>query len=68
MLLAKGPLNERIETFIKGIGDNTIITMVVIYLLAGGFASVAKAIGGVDATVNLGLSLIPDSLFYQACL
>lgn len=62
MLLAKGPLNERIETFIKGIGDNTIITMVVIYLLAGGFASVAKAIGGVDATVNLGLSLIPDPL------
>lgn len=60
MLLAKGPLNDRIETFIKGIGDSTIITMVVIYLLAGGFASVAKAIGGVDATVNLGLSLIPD--------
>ncbi|MCO4759455.1 MAG: Na+/H+ antiporter NhaC family protein [Oceanospirillaceae bacterium] len=62
MLLAKGPLNDRIETFIKGIGDNTIITMVVIYLLAGGFASVAKAIGGVDATVNLGLSLIPEPL------
>jgi len=62
MLLAKGPLNDRIETFIKGIGNNTIITMVVIYLLAGGFASVAKAIGGVDATVNLGLSLIPDPL------
>lgn len=62
MLLAKGPLNSRIDTFIKGIGDNTIITMVIIYLLAGGFASVAKAIGGVDATVNLGLSLIPPSL------
>lgn len=62
MLLAKGPLNDRIETFIKGIGNNTIITMVVIYLLAGGFASVAKAIGGVDATVNLGLSLIPAPL------
>lgn len=62
MLLAKGPLNDRIDTFIKGIGENTIITMVVIYLLAGGFASVAKAIGGVDATVNLGLSLIPNQL------
>lgn len=62
ILLAKGPLNNRIDTFIKGIGDNTIITMVIIYLLAGGFASVAKAIGGVDATVNLGLSLIPPSL------
>ena len=62
ILLARGPLNERIDTFIKGIGDNTIITMVLIYLLAGAFASVSKAIGGVDATVTLGLSLVPQSL------
>lgn len=62
LLLAKGALNDRIETFIKGVGDNTIITMVLIYLLAGAFASVAKAVGGVDATVNFGLSVIPASL------
>ncbi|MDX1398796.1 MAG: Na+/H+ antiporter NhaC family protein, partial [Oceanospirillum sp.] len=62
LLLAKGALNDRIETFIKGVGDNTIITMVLIYLLAGAFASVAKAVGGVDATVNFGLSVIPPSL------
>ncbi|WP_020405813.1 Na+/H+ antiporter NhaC family protein [Hahella ganghwensis] len=62
ILLASGSLNSRIETFIKGVGDNTIITMVLIYLLAGGFASVAKAVGGVDATVNFGLSIIPPSL------
>ncbi|WP_036228894.1 Na+/H+ antiporter NhaC family protein [Marinobacterium jannaschii] len=59
VLLGKDSLNSRIDTLMKGIGDQTIITMVVIYLLAGGFASVAKAIGGVDATVNLGLSLVP---------
>ncbi|OZG70171.1 sodium:proton antiporter [Hahella sp. CCB-MM4] len=62
VLLATGSLNSRIETFINGVGDNTIITMVLIYLLAGGFASVAKAVGGVDATVNFGLSIIPPSL------
>ncbi|WLQ11596.1 Na+/H+ antiporter NhaC family protein [Hahella aquimaris] len=62
VMMARGTLNERIETFIKGVGDNTIITMVLIYLLAGGFASVAKAVGGVDATVNFGLSVIPPSL------
>ncbi|MFV8782031.1 Na+/H+ antiporter NhaC family protein [Microbulbifer sp. SA54] len=62
ILLAKGSLNERIDTFVRGVGDSTIITMVLIYLLAGAFASVAKAVGGVDATVSLGLSLIPPSL------
>jgi Na+/H+ antiporter NhaC len=62
ILLARGAINERIDTFMKGVGDPTIITMVLIYLLAGGFASVAKAVGGVDATVNFGLSIIPSSL------
>lgn len=62
VLLGKGNFNQRIETFIKGVGDNTIITMILIYLLAGAFASVAKSIGGVDATVNFGLSVVPASL------
>ncbi|AOS98682.1 Na(+)/H(+) antiporter NhaC [Microbulbifer aggregans] len=60
--LARGSLNERIETFVRGVGDHTIVTMVLIYLLAGGFASVAKAVGGVDATVNFGLSVIPPAM------
>ncbi|WP_237066097.1 Na+/H+ antiporter NhaC family protein [Microbulbifer guangxiensis] len=60
--LARGSLNERIETFVRGVGNHTIVTMVLIYLLAGGFASVAKAVGGVDATVNSGLSVIPPAL------
>jgi len=62
ILLGKGQFNQRIETFIQGVGDNTIITMILIYLLAGAFASVAKSVGGVDATVNFGLSVVPPSL------
>lgn len=62
ILLGKGRFNQRIDTFIQGVGDNTIITMILIYLLAGAFASVAKSVGGVDATVNFGLSIIPASL------
>ncbi|REG84927.1 Na+/H+ antiporter NhaC family protein [Marinomonas pollencensis] len=62
ILLGKGALNKRIETFVNGVGDNTITTMVLIYLLAGAFASVAKAVGGVDATVNFGLSIVPPAL------
>ncbi|WP_298445557.1 Na+/H+ antiporter NhaC family protein [uncultured Ferrimonas sp.] len=62
ILLSKQRLNDAIETFMQGIGDHNIIAMCLIYLLAGAFAAVAKATGGVDATVALGLTLIPASL------
>ncbi len=61
-LITRGSLNSKMETFIKGAGESNIITMCIIYLLAGALATVAKDIGGVDSTVNLGLSLIPQSL------
>lgn len=62
LIISKQKINQAIETFINGIGHSNIIAMCIIYLLAGAFASVAKATGGVDATVALGLSLIPASL------
>lgn len=61
LMQGSGKLNQRIGVFLKGIGEVNIITMCMIYLLAGAFASVASAIGGVAATVNFGLSLIPPS-------
>ncbi|AZG37345.1 Na+/H+ antiporter NhaC family protein [Shewanella psychromarinicola] len=62
ILLSKQQINSAIETFIEGIGHSNIIAMCLIYLLAGAFAAVAKATGGVDATVALGLSFIPSNL------
>lgn len=59
LVISKEKLNDAIETFIEGIGHSNIIAMCLIYLLAGAFAAVAKTTGGVDATVALGLSLIP---------
>lgn len=61
-IIGRGSLNEKMDTFIKGAGESNIITMCIIYLLAGALASVAKDIGGVESTVNLGLSLIPSFL------
>ncbi|MCR1897601.1 Na+/H+ antiporter NhaC family protein [Irregularibacter muris] len=61
-LIGKGKLDDKMNTFIKGVGDQDIITMVMIYLLAGGFSTVAGAMGAVDSTVNFGLSIIPASL------
>ncbi|UPR58983.1 Na+/H+ antiporter NhaC family protein [Vibrio sp. ED004] len=62
LLLNKDKLNRAIEQFLGGVGHKDIIAMCMIYLLAGAFAAVAKASGGVDATVNLGLSAIPTSM------
>ncbi|MGC9422255.1 Na+/H+ antiporter NhaC family protein [Vibrio sp.] len=62
LLLSKDSLNRAIEQFIRGVGHPDIIAMCLIYLLAGAFAAVAKASGGVDATVNLGLSAIPTEM------
>ncbi|EGQ8648756.1 Na+/H+ antiporter NhaC family protein [Vibrio cholerae] len=60
--LSKESLNRAIEQFLRGVGHSDIMAMCIIYLLAGAFAAAAKATGGVDATVNLGLALLPASL------
>ena len=54
-------LDSSLGVLIKGMGNNKVITMCLIYLLAGAFSSVAKASGGVDAVVYLGLELVPSS-------
>lgn len=58
-ILFKGSIIEKFDTFLEGCGHQDIITMCIIYLLAGAFAGVSKAMGGVDATVNMGLTYIP---------
>ena len=60
--LGKAPVNKQIQQFVEGAGHNNIVTMCLIYLLAGAFATVAKSTGSVDASVQLGLSVFPDYL------
>ncbi|WP_306483033.1 Na+/H+ antiporter NhaC family protein [Anaerococcus sp.] len=57
--LFKGSVEDKFDTLVSGCGDSNIIIMCLIYLLAGAFSSLAKASGGVDSVVNLGLSFIP---------
>lgn len=61
-ILFKDELNSKFSTFIAGCGDENIITMCLIYLLAGAFSTVAQASGGRDAVVNLGLRFVPANL------
>ncbi|MDC1105310.1 Na+/H+ antiporter NhaC family protein [Prolixibacteraceae bacterium] len=53
---------DKIESFVKGMGDKNIMMMVFIFLLAGCFAATAKAVGAVDATVNVGLHFLPPNI------
>ena len=58
----KEKFEKKIEIFCQGAGNINILLMVLIFILAGAFAQVAKDMGAVDSTVNLGLSLLPSSL------
>ncbi|TDE05578.1 Na+/H+ antiporter NhaC family protein [Flavobacterium hiemivividum] len=62
-LLFKSSTDEKVATLIAGCGESKIMTMCLIYLLAGAFAVVSKAMGGVDAVVNLGISTIDVAYF-----
>jgi len=62
IFMGKESINQQINQFIAGAGHPNIITMCIIYLLAGAFAAVAKATGSVDASVQLGLAVFPDYL------
>ncbi|MDU1855387.1 MAG: Na+/H+ antiporter NhaC family protein, partial [Clostridium baratii] len=53
---------EKLHIFCKGAGNPDIILMILIFVLAGAFAQIAKAMGAVDSTVNLGLSVLPASI------
>ena len=50
------------QTLLQGMGDGNVMLMCLIFLLAGAFATVSKAIGAVDAVVALGLGALPAGL------
>lgn len=58
----KNGMENNIETFCRGAGNNNIILMCLIFILAGAFAEVAKNMGAVESTVNLGLSILPKNI------
>ena len=58
----KLPFDEKLHIIAKGAGDVNIITMVLIFLVAGAFSGIVTAAGGVDSTVNFVLSVIPTNL------
>lgn len=58
----KTSLSDKIDIFAKAAGEPTIMLMVVIFILAGAFYSIADAMGAVTSIVNLGLSVLPANM------
>ena len=58
----KLPFGEKLKVISQGLADENIITMCLIFLCAGGFSGAVTAIGGVESTVNLGLSILPGNV------
>lgn len=65
-------LSDRIVRFSAGASDKNIMLMIWIFILAGAFAQSAKAMGAIDAAVDLALRILPGNLllagiFIAAC-
>lgn len=73
LLNRRESLNSKMEIFARGMGENNIMIMCMIFILAGAFATVAKAMGSVDATVLICRHFIPSEMllggfFLISCL
>ena len=69
----KVPFDEKIRICAGGIGDENIVIMLFIFLMAGAFSGIAGEAGGASSTANLLLNIIPGKfavpgLFIIACL
>ena len=53
---------QRVTKYCVGGGDDGLILMVIVFLLAGGFYGVSKGMHAVDAVTNLGLDILPVKL------
>jgi Na+/H+ antiporter NhaC len=71
-IVKKRSIESRFGILAKGAAKEDIMTMVLIFILAGAFAATAKQMGAIEATVDLTLSFMPIKmmlcgLFIAAC-
>ena len=63
---------DKLNSVVKNMGNENVMIMCLIFILAGAFSGAVQAAGGVESTVNFGLSIIPAKvavagLFVIAC-
>ena len=64
--------NAKLKVMARGLADENILTMCLVFLAAGAFSGAVSAAGGADSTVNLFLTFLPPKaavagLFLIAC-
>lgn len=62
LMQRKIPISKKLDVFTENMGNSGVMTIVLIYLLAGGFQEVSSAMGAKDSIVNLCLNHIPQNL------
>lgn len=72
LAITPGKLSDNLKIFSKGAGDNNLLLMLWIFIMAGAFAACAKDMGGIEATVNTALRWLPSNillpgLFVASC-
>ena len=55
----KIPFNDKMKIMANGVADENVLTMCLIFLVAGAFSGAVGAAGGVESTVNLFLTFLP---------
>lgn len=53
--------NKKVELFVEGGTDKTVLSMIYIFIFSAVFTHVLKLIGGIESAVNIGLYLLPSS-------
>ena len=62
----KVSFGEKLEVVARGMADENVMIMCLVFVMAGAFSGAVKAAGGADATVNFGLSVLPGSIAFRA--
>ena len=57
----KVKFTEKMQIAARSMGEENIVTMLLVFLVAGAFSGIVSAAGGVESTVNFGLSIIPSN-------
>ena len=60
LLNRRQKFDEKADIYAHGMGETNIMIMCLIFILAGAFSTVAKAMGAVDATVLIARHFIPS--------
>lgn len=62
LLNRKVTFHEKLEAAAKGMADENVMIMCLVFVMAGAFSGAVNAAGGADSTVNFGLSILPSNV------